>query len=159
MTSIALFARTTYRKTRPAAPRDDIGEARVCSTTEAQATVERIVGTMAQRGYNEQEMLAVRLALDEAIANAIQHGNRSQTDKHVRIDFDVSDHRVLLQVEDEGDGFEPESLPDPTSPANRETPRGRGVYLMRHFMTWVRYNSLGNCVTMCRLREATPGNS
>jgi len=156
MTSVALLSRSACRWTRPAVRRNDVGEARFCAPAEAHGVVEHILHAMAQRGYGEAEILAVRLALDEAAANAIKHGNRANPAKQVRIDFDISDHRVLLQVEDEGDGFEPDDVPDPTMATNRNTPSGRGVYLMRRFMTWVRFNSLGNRVTMCRLREAKP---
>jgi serine/threonine-protein kinase RsbW len=157
MSTLALFARPAYRAMspapRPSSPRDDVGEARVRVAADGQTVVQHVLGIMAKRGFGEPDLLAVRLALDEALSNALAHGNHGDAAKEVRVDYDVSDNRVLVQVEDQGDGFEPADVPDPTLAANQTRPSGRGIFLMRKFMTWVRFNAVGNCVTMCRLRD------
>jgi len=58
-----------------------------------------------------------------------------------------------VKVEDEGDGFNPSNVPDPREPEYRERPGGRGLLLMHNYMTWVRHNERGNCVTMCKGRS------
>jgi len=71
----------------------------------------------------------------------------------VRVASLVRPQQVLLVIEDEGLGFEPDELPDPLAPENLERACGRGVFLMRHYMTWVRFNDRGNCVTLCKRRS------
>ena len=101
-------------------------------------------------GYAERELFGIRLALEEAIVNALKHGNRNDPGKAVRVRYQMSPMQFLIEVKDEGRGFDPEGLPDPLSPENLERPGGRGVFLMRHYMSWVQYNENGNIVTLCK---------
>ena len=64
----------------------------------------------------------------------------------------MSPERLWIQIRDEGAGFNPEEVPDPTDPDHLEIPSGRGIMLMRAFMTRVEYNDLGNCVVMEKQR-------
>jgi serine/threonine-protein kinase RsbW len=70
----------------------------------------------------------------------------------VRLRHVVADDCVLAEVQDEGPGFRPADAPDPFAEENRERDGGRGLFLMRHYMSWVRYNPAGNCVLMCKRR-------
>jgi len=106
--------------------------------------------------YPDRDLFAVRLALAEALSNALRHGHRGDPTRPVRVRHHVDARRVLVEVEDQGDGFDPARVPDPRAPENRERPGGRGLVLMRAYMTWVRYNGRGNCVTMCKDRSARP---
>ncbi|MGO8702554.1 MAG: SpoIIE family protein phosphatase [Candidatus Brocadiia bacterium] len=98
--------------------------------------------------YGERALFAVRLALEEAIINAIKHGNRMDKAKHVTVTFSVDREECVVSVEDEGQGFDPDAVPDPTADENLELPHGRGLVLMRAYMDDVGFNAKGNRVTM-----------
>jgi serine/threonine-protein kinase RsbW len=99
--------------------------------------------------------LNVRVALAEAISNAILRGNGESRNKHVRIRATVSDDAVVFDVTDEGAGFDlAAERPDPTSPENLEQEDGRGLFLMKQLMDRVeRFKSDGNVVRLTLKRE------
>ena len=115
--------------------------------------VEEVIGEIKAFGYSENAAFAVRLALDEALANAIRHGNQNDPAKRVFVDYAVDDDAVRISILDEGPGFDPDTVPDPTLDENLERPCGRGVMLMRAYMTEVAYNATGNRVTMVKRRN------
>ncbi len=96
----------------------------------------------------------MRLALEEAVMNAIRHGHHYDRSKHVHLRYHVTQECLLAEVEDEGPGFNPAAVPDPREPENLERESGRGLLLMRSYMTWVRYNERGTCVTLCKSHGA-----
>jgi len=106
--------------------------------------------------FSETEIFAIRLALEEALVNAIKHGNQMDASKRVRVSYRVAPDRFDITIRDEGPGFDPEDVPDPTALENLERPCGRGVFLMRHYMSTVEYNAAGNEVTMSKFRNGTP---
>jgi serine/threonine-protein kinase RsbW len=112
--------------------------------------LQRLVAEMTGCGFPERDLFAVRLALEEAVVNALKHGHQGDPSKVVRVRWCVTGKQVLLIVEDEGPGFRLEDVPDPLCPENLERSTGRGVFLMRHYMTWVEYNERGNAVTLCK---------
>jgi serine/threonine-protein kinase RsbW len=114
--------------------------------------VEKVAAAMDAAGYASRDIFAVRLALEEAVVNAIKHGHQGDASRPVRLRYLVDADEVLLAVEDQGPGFHPDDVPDPLDPENLERACGRGVFLMRHYMTWVKYNERGNCVTLCKRR-------
>ena len=103
--------------------------------------------------FSQEDIFAVHLALEEAFTNAIQHGNKMDTEKQVKIDFSVGLEKVEVCVTDEGDGFDPEAVPDPRYGENLYRPEGRGLLLMRSFMDLVEFNERGNSVYMVRYKE------
>jgi serine/threonine-protein kinase RsbW len=105
-----------------------------------------------EHGYSADVCFAIRLALEEALINAIKHGNRFDPHKRIRILAEVGDRRTAITIEDEGEGFRPEALPDPTADENLEKPGGRGIMLMRAYMDQVTYNQRGNQVVMVKNR-------
>jgi serine/threonine-protein kinase RsbW len=113
---------------------------------------DRVLAAMEQAGYGERDRFAVRLCLDEAVANGLAHGNGRDRRKAVGVRCRIDADRVVISVEDEGPGFDPEQMPDPLAAENLEKPSGRGVLLMRHFMSSVRFSARGNRVTLCRRR-------
>lgn len=117
-----------------------------------QAVVERIVSSVERAGLSGRDLFGIRLALDEAVTNAIKHGNRESPAKSVRIDFRVNPTAIRIEIEDQGDGFRPEEVPDPTSDENLERPSGRGLMLMREFMSRIQYNEKGNRVVLEKIR-------
>lgn len=99
-------------------------------------------------GYPEASTFAVRLALEEAVVNGFKHGNAGEPGSTVELRWAVDPKRVLIEVEDQGKGFQPKDVPDPRAPENLERPSGRGIMLMRAYMSSVEYNPAGNRVTM-----------
>jgi serine/threonine-protein kinase RsbW len=91
----------------------------------------------------------IEIAVREALANALVHGNRENPDKHIDITCRCSmDGEVFITVRDEGDGFNSLAVPDPTDPQNQLLTHGRGVYLMKSLMDEVSFEERGNVVRM-----------
>jgi serine/threonine-protein kinase RsbW len=105
-------------------------------------------------GYGEDVCFAISLAVEEALINAIKHGNRGDASKKVTVVADVGPELARIVVVDEGGGFDPSSVPDPTLDENLEKPSGRGIMLMRAYMDEVSFNRQGNAVTMIKRRPA-----
>ena len=120
----------------------DLNEAR-----RVQAEIEH-----ALRGrFSDHDIFAIRLAVEEALVNAIKHGNQMDRSKKVHISYRLLADRFEVFIADEGAGFDPADVPDPTAPENLERPCGRGLMLMRHYMTEVNYNTSGNSVYMTKV--------
>lgn len=100
--------------------------------------------------FSEMELFHIKLALEEAIVNAIKHGNQMDRAKSVRVAYHISHDRFDIRIADEGPGFDPDDVPDPTAPENLERPCGRGLLLMRHYMNHIEYVSPGNTVIMSK---------
>ncbi len=115
---------------------------------------EALLRQMAAAGWSRHERFSVRLAVEEAIVNAIAHGNRYDTAKQVRVRCWLRPELVRIEVCDEGAGFDPARVPDPTDPEQLQCPCGRGLMLMRHFMTLVQYTPSGNTVLLEKRRSA-----
>ena len=109
---------------------------------------EQFVRTAAEAGYDQAACFALRLAMEEAVRNAFRHGHRNLPGQPVQVDYDVTPSTVTIRVRDQGPGFNPDALPDPTAPENLTRPTGRGVMLIRAYMTDVSYNEQGNEVTL-----------
>jgi serine/threonine-protein kinase RsbW len=119
------------------------------SAQEMASILEEVVAAMAELGYPSKDIFGARLALEEAICNGIKHGHQHDRSKVVEVRYCSRADHLLLEVEDQGPGFDPSQIPDATAPENLERPSGRGLLLMRHYAAWVRYNRKGNCVTLC----------
>ena len=129
------------------------GRAAIALTEEIADLLTDVSRAMEQVGYGARDTFAVRLALEEAVINAVKHGHGNDPRKHARIGWVVSASAVRLVVEDDGAGFDPDRVPDPCLPENLQRPGGRGVFLMRSYMSWVRFNGAGNGLVMCRYRS------
>jgi serine/threonine-protein kinase RsbW len=121
--------------------------------TEARLVQEAIELALKTHRYSEKEIFGIRLALEEALLNAIKHGNQLDRGKKVHISYHVRPEHVEITIADEGAGFDPEEVPDPTAPENLERCCGRGLMLMRHYMSEVAFNRRGNSVSMRKLRK------
>jgi serine/threonine-protein kinase RsbW len=106
-----------------------------------------------QHRWAEHDIFSVHLALEEALVNAIEHGNHLDPRKQVRVVCRISPDLVRIVVSDEGEGFDPSHMPDPTDDQHRECPHGRGVLLMRSFMDRVIYGKRGNRVLLEKRRS------
>jgi serine/threonine-protein kinase RsbW len=124
-------------------------------TSAGQAVQERIIRLLEEHQFTDRDVFGVRLALEEALVNAIKHGNQMDPAKSVRVLCRVNSGVIRIEIEDQGEGFVPEEVPDPTEDENLERPCGRGIMLMRAFMTTVSFNDRGNCVILEKTREET----
>lgn len=123
-------------------------------TEESRRIQDEILEQMQRLQWGEHDVFSVRLAMEEALINAIKHGNHYDPGKQVQITCCMSPDLIRLEVEDQGRGFDLASVPDPTDPDNLESPCGRGIMLMRSFMSKVEFNLSGNRVVL--ERERTP---
>ncbi len=111
--------------------------------------IERILKLAADSGLKDAALFAVRLAIEEAITNAFVHGHEGlDSNIPVTVEYKVSQGELQIAIEDQGPGFTPEALPDPTLTENLSKPFGRGVMLMKAYMTEVAFNNTGNRVKM-----------
>jgi serine/threonine-protein kinase RsbW len=104
-------------------------------------------------GYSEEDIFAIHLALEEAFINAVKHGNKMEPSKAVKVDYAIEPDKIEICMTDEGEGFDPEVIPDPRYGDNLYKPAGRGMLLMRSFMDVLEYSKKGNSLRMIRYRE------
>ena len=128
----------------------------------------------------DADRVRVGVALEEALTNALYHGNlgldsearnlpdyrelvrqrRAQpgySERRIEVEARITRNEAAFAIRDEGGGFDPSNLPDPTDPMNIEKASGRGIFLMRAFMDQVRYNDTGNAVVLVKRRAAGNG--
>ena len=115
-------------------------------------TEREVLARLRTLGYDDDQLFAVRLALEEALVNAMKHGNRLDPDLSVRVAYLATAERVEIRVADQGPGFKPDRVPDPTADENLERPCGRGIMLMRCYMDEVAFSESGNEVAMVKYR-------
>ena len=121
--------------------------------------IERAVDYLIERaqemGFNYERLrLNLRVGLTEALANAMLYGNCRDPLKRVRIEAQVSSASCTVRVTDEGRGFNPAAVSDPTLPRNRTRTGGRGIFLIRKLMDRVEFNERGNSITMVLFNES-----
>src|SRR5262245_46757723 len=104
---------------------------------EARRIQEEIEHLLKVNRYSDYDIFGIKLALEEALVNAIKHGNQMEPSKKVHIVYRIHRERFEIRITDEGAGFDPEAVPDPTTLENLERPCGRGLMLMRHYMSEV----------------------
>jgi serine/threonine-protein kinase RsbW len=103
---------------------------------------QRVLGELCgSADIDDETTYWVGMALREALANAIKHGNKHSSEKRVLVHMLVVDGQLQIEVEDEGDGFDPACLQDPTSPGNLLRSSGRGVFYMHQFMDEVNFRA------------------
>jgi len=104
-------------------------------------------------GLADEAAFGVDMAVREAITNAIVHGNKEDDTKQVEVTLNCSTHAVEIEVRDQGEGFDPDRVPDPTAAENLLKTSGRGNFLMRSFMdevTWEARPDVGTIVRMVK---------
>ena len=99
-------------------------------------------------GINQDNYGKILVASLEAVNNAIKHGNKDNPQKMVDVEIEYENDEIKITVTDEGEGFNPEGIPDPTMPENIEELSGRGVFLMTKLSDSIKFNEKGNSVTM-----------
>ncbi len=98
--------------------------------------------------YARHFNLNFRVGLTEALSNAMLYGNASDPEKRVRVEVTVRVEEIAVRITDQGVGFDPTTIPDPTLPDNISKSGGRGIFLMRSLMDEVKFNDRGNSVTL-----------
>jgi serine/threonine-protein kinase RsbW len=131
-------------------------ETSVCIPSDLSAiepVIQSILNELQKNNYSHDAIFATHLAVEEALANAIKHGNKKDPDKQVFIRFQVDGERAFIAVRDEGEGFKPDDVPDPTADENIEKTSGRGIMLMRTYMSEVSFSQQGDEVRMVKVNE------
>ncbi len=103
--------------------------------------------------YSEHDVFSVRISLEEALANALLHGHQGEAEHPIKVKWRVNTTQVEITITDQGRGYNPETIPDPTAEENLTLPSGRGLAMMRAFMDHVEVNAQGNMVTMLRTKR------
>jgi serine/threonine-protein kinase RsbW len=122
----------------------------------AKRSEDRIMTELARCRYSPNVTFAIKLALEEALTNAVKHGNSNDASKQLVVRYSVDPRRTVIMVRDQGRGFTPRRVPDPTSEENLERPYGRGIMLMHAYMTRVHFNTAGNEVWMLKENREEP---
>jgi len=111
---------------------------------------DNVLARMIDFQYTETDLFSVRVAIEEALANALLHGHQGDKSLEIEVSWKVDGTSVEISVKDQGRGYDPNMVPDPTADENLTLPSGRGVAMMRSFMDEVLINERGNKVTMVR---------
>lgn len=118
------------------------------------SVIDALIAALESAGWLGRDLFHVQMAIEEAVVNAIEHGNRRDPAKQVHVLFQVFQDRAELTITDQGDGFEHWNVADPTEEERLDRPRGRGVLLIRELMSESRYNDKGNSVWMLKWRSS-----
>jgi anti-sigma regulatory factor (Ser/Thr protein kinase) len=129
---------------------EDARRVEVHSLAEMRPVFARLGDWMRVLGYAGQDVFALTLALREAVANAIRHGNEGDPGKCVWVTYLVKPGEVLAEVRDQGSGFNPGLLRARFVGGEGRRPVGRGLFLMQSYLSWVGFSPEGNRVTLCR---------
>ncbi|HEX8323655.1 MAG TPA: ATP-binding protein [Tepidisphaeraceae bacterium] len=113
----------------------------------------QILDELGKFKYNSDSVFAIKLSLEEAVVNAIKHGNKLDASKRVYVEALVGPDQVELTIEDEGPGFSRNEVPDPTSPENIEKCSGRGILLIEAYMTSVDWSQDGRRMHMVKRND------
>ncbi|MBL4705051.1 MAG: ATP-binding protein [Flavobacteriales bacterium] len=119
------------------------------STIENISVVEKLVDEVfAKHNIHEDHYGNLLIALTEAVNNAIVHGNGGDPEKNIYVEYQSEGKWIEFKIQDEGNGFDFEHLPDPTDPKNIEKPNGRGVFLMKNLADEVNFHDEGRIVKL-----------
>ena len=121
---------------------------------EAEIPKQQILEAVERHGFDETSTFAIKLALEEALSNAVKHGNCCDPTKSITVRYAVTNEDVVVVVRDEGKGFEPHKVPDPTSSERLPLPNGRGIMLLRAYMDHVEYRDGGRELYMTKRRTS-----
>jgi serine/threonine-protein kinase RsbW len=136
-------------------PADGWNRLEIQDLTQLDSVVSRLMVEMKALGYPHKDTFAVGLVLLEAVRNAIRHGHRGDKTLSVEINYHLIRDEVLIEVTDQGPGFDPNLVRNPPG-EDQEAGwlRRWGLLLLRVYMTWIRFDPPGNRVTLCKRRSA-----
>lgn len=115
---------------------------------------DRILDGLSSYGVNSEDIFDIRLCVEEAVRNAIVHGNRSDKKRRVTVSYRLDNDAINIEIEDEGKGFDHKAVPDPTKDENIMKNSGRGVYIIKKLMDKVEFNKNGNKIMMFKALKA-----
>ncbi|HBR58498.1 MAG TPA: hypothetical protein DEA22_13680 [Blastocatellia bacterium] len=121
--------------------------------TPMQSILDYLMKRVEKVGVIRPEKSNLFVALDEAFVNAVKHGNKFNAQKLVKISAEISSQQARFTIEDEGEGFDMNAIPDPLDPENLFKSSGRGVLFIYNIMDEVQYNERGNQLTMIKKRD------
>jgi serine/threonine-protein kinase RsbW len=113
----------------------------------------RILDEVVANGFHDNALFAIKLSLEEAMHNAVKHGNKQKEDKNIHVEYSITPKRAEIVIEDEGTGFEPMDVPDPTDDENLIKCSGRGILLIKAYMNEVEYSRGGRRLRMMKKNE------
>jgi serine/threonine-protein kinase RsbW len=116
---------------------------------------QRIVPELKAADFTKDDVFAIHLALEEALTNAVKHGNKMDPAKKVKLQYKITSDKVEISIKDEGNGFNPQEVPDPRTGENLYKFEGRGLLLIQSFMDQVNFNDSGNVLNMVRFKGQT----
>ena len=117
--------------------------------------IAEILAALQLHGWGAEDRFGIQMAMEEAVMNAIKHGNGCDPTKMVDIRLGFDDRKFEATISDYGGGFDPEDVPDPTADENLGKTCGRGVMLMKNFVDSVTYNDCGNEVKMIKIKTGS----
>ena len=120
-------------------------KSKVANIRAVENEIDNITG---DEGINQENYGKILIATLEAVNNAILHGNKSDKNKYVDIEILLNENKMVITVTDEGRGFKPREVPDPTKPENIEAMNGRGIFLMKRLADEIQFNKKGNSVKL-----------
>ena len=115
--------------------------------------VRELLELLESENWSKDDIFGIRMAVEEAVMNAIKHGNAADRDKKVHVKLRLEKDRFYARISDQGKGFCPDDVPDPPADSNLEKTSGRGVKLMKAFVDECRFNSCGNSVELVKRRS------
>ncbi len=142
-----------------ATPQPEIHLAIKSSFTNIELVQIVIEEALKQLELDEDDAHWVGIAVREAVANAVKHGNKLDPEKQVMIDFGVEDDCIVIRVEDEGEGFIVDEVADPLAAENMLKPSGRGIFYMKRFMDGINYSFRPDGGTVVTLRKSLNSSS
>jgi serine/threonine-protein kinase RsbW len=113
-----------------------------------------LISAVVAHHFDDDAVFAIKLALEEALINAIKHGNKLDASKTVIVDAIINDKKAEFVIQDQGEGFRRRDVPDPTHDNNREKSSGRGLLLIEAYMTDVAYSDQGRRLKMVYKKKA-----
>lgn len=126
--------------------------------TAREALLDQLSGELSVRGWSSQDIFGLQMAVEESVANAYRHGNLEGQRGNVEIHWSISADAFQIAISDQGLGFDAETVPDPTDIENLEEMSGRGLLLMRNFMTEVDFRDGGRTVFMKKSKTPAPAD-
>lgn len=133
---------------------------RMDSTLESVNQAEEVATKMAAKiGFDEEDVNRISMAVREAAVNAVLHGNAYDPAKKVTFGFENTGGALVITVSDEGNGLNPDIIPDPLAPENLLKQSGRGIFLIRAFMDEVRIRSLEPGTEVTMIKNVHGGNA
>ena len=126
----------------------------IASSYDDAREVQRLIREEVEKaGFDPDSQFAIKLALEEALINAIKHGNKLDRTKHVHVEWKITPQVAEIIIEDEGPGFNRAKVPDPTSEPNLEKLTGRGLLLIETYMNNVEYSKGGRRVRLVKVNQ------